>query len=476
MCDSSVRIRKLVINNVQASGTFTGWFDNKRIGIRQSKTTLVNDAHGGTDLETLHCDSPDFNESRATCQGMDWDRFDERKGILYDGTCSERLKLARLEENLEKSAFESICSRWKVGHDFVNFCADGWILPIVSHANYYLKFDWHVDWRQMTIQWSEKYWLETHTTSDAESSLLRFPYYGYRYRYNTQGANEERMLSWLPGTVAGDRYVGEDGSSTGVTRLSKWGTSQIFQQDDRLDTNFPAGGGEVRIAINPIDALGLAPENSLSALRVNCNPLQCKSMCEAPADTPLSPPMKWSRSTTWQAVRLASFSGDPSEGVSSLKFNYSMTWQKQARSGLASLPPDGVHLEIPAGVHIRLDTSTARLKVLVVVGHLDFDVTATNDIDLAVEQLIVFGSLHVGTEDFPWLVCFLRRICACVSTSVVHGYQATYLPVNNTPVCGNRRDTRCSCGFWLMNGTPCRLQAVQFHRIHHCAGRASHLS
>ena len=332
--------------------------------------------------------------------------------------CRRRLSGCRVSWRIQSATpplfqvdrpFEATCERWKVGHDFVNFCADGWVLPIVSHANYYVKFDGYVDWRQLTMKWSETYWLENHTTTDAESVLLRFPYYGYRYRYKVQGGTTGDNFDWLPGTVAGERYVDETGSSRGVTRLSKWGKSQIFQQDDSLNTNFPGGQGEVRIAVNPINSAGLAPEVSLRALRVNCNPLMCRSLCESPANTPLSPPMKWSRGTTWQAVRLASYNGDPSEGVSSLKFKQSMTWQTQ-EAGANVLPPDGVDLEIPAGIRVRLDTSTAKLNVLVVVGRLDFDVTATGDVDLAVEQLIVFGALHVGTEDFPWPSNFVASI------------------------------------------------------------------
>ena len=56
VCDGSVRVRRLQLDQVDAAGAITGFLDDKRVGLRQSKTTFVNDANGGTDMETRHCE------------------------------------------------------------------------------------------------------------------------------------------------------------------------------------------------------------------------------------------------------------------------------------------------------------------------------------------------------------------------------------------------------------------------------------
>ena len=88
VCDGSVRVRRLQIDQVDAAGAVTGFLDDKRVGLRQSKTAFVDDSNGGTDMETLHC-----NDGAKTCKGLNWPMFDQRKGLTYDGKCTKRLLL-----------------------------------------------------------------------------------------------------------------------------------------------------------------------------------------------------------------------------------------------------------------------------------------------------------------------------------------------------------------------------------------------
>ena len=86
---------------------------------------------GGTDRETLHCDTRD---NAGTCSGLNWPMVSQRKGLIYDGNCTTRKVL--------DGNHESICEEWEAGHDFINF-RDldyyGWAIPVVTHHDYYMK-------------------------------------------------------------------------------------------------------------------------------------------------------------------------------------------------------------------------------------------------------------------------------------------------------------------------------------------------
>merc|ERR550514_1553565 len=62
---------------------------------------------------------------------------------------------------------------------------DGWAIPVVTNHDYYADVDWHIDFQQMTMRWSEPFYFEESYNlplKGEESALLRWPYVDYRYR------------------------------------------------------------------------------------------------------------------------------------------------------------------------------------------------------------------------------------------------------------------------------------------------------
>ncbi|VAW32093.1 Copper binding protein, plastocyanin/azurin family [hydrothermal vent metagenome] len=64
-----------------------------------------------------------------------------------------------------------------------------------------------------------------------------------------------------------------------------------------------------------------------------------------------------------------------------------------------AVPSDGEVVEIPAGITIMLDTDTANLAGLTIVGTLQF---AEQDVSLTSDWILVQGTLQVGTEATPF--------------------------------------------------------------------------
>jgi hypothetical protein len=56
-------------------------------------------------------------------------------------------------------------------------------VPLATNHDYWADFDWHVDFQQLTVRWSEPWYLSEPANlplGDEESVLLRWPYVDYR--------------------------------------------------------------------------------------------------------------------------------------------------------------------------------------------------------------------------------------------------------------------------------------------------------
>ena len=253
ICDNTVRVRRLQIKGVSAGGSIPGFLDDKRIELRQSKrrfeskplvytgtddliqvgnTNHTNQeitamfANNGEDVETLHGG------------GLDWDRFganlDEGGNlIMFSGNCIN-------ERGYDAGGG---CIEWESGHDYINFRDRdyyGWAIPLVTHADYYVDFDYTTDWQRMDVRWSEPFYIQTYATYDLESVMLRWPYIDYRYKYNISYPKKDSpQLPWFPGTRRVDettsvRYSTATGNdltgpidASGVDRTYDWGVSGV---------------------------------------------------------------------------------------------------------------------------------------------------------------------------------------------------------------------------------------------------------
>ena len=112
----------------------------------------------------------------------------------------------------------------------------GWAIPVVTHANYYVDFDFTTDWKDMDLRWSEPLYLKHYSTpNEEEQVLLRFPYIDYRYKYSvTNPAVGTSALAWYPGlvhdlvSVSDARYESSELDKYGVTAASDWGERQLL--------------------------------------------------------------------------------------------------------------------------------------------------------------------------------------------------------------------------------------------------------
>jgi hypothetical protein len=138
-----------------------------------------------------------------TCDaGIDWDTFDT-SGIMFPFDVAGKAQCTAVRGYSAGGG----CTGWEAGsgHDFINFRArdfKGWSIPLVTHADYYVDFDYTTDYTNMKVRWSEPFYIQTYSTTqntnnvltDVESVMLRWPYNSYRYRYKiTPGTS----TSWL---------------------------------------------------------------------------------------------------------------------------------------------------------------------------------------------------------------------------------------------------------------------------------------
>ncbi|KAK7468041.1 hypothetical protein BaRGS_00036745, partial [Batillaria attramentaria] len=106
------------------------------------------------------------------------------------------------------------------------------------------------------------------------------------------------------------------------------------------------------------------------------------------------------------------------------------TWDGDADN----IPGEGDLVDIPPGQILLLDTTTPRLRMLIIRGKLIFD---EMDLELHADNILITdgGSLQVGTEDSP----FPAQYTACI---VLHGHlRSRELPIYGTKVIAVRNGT-----------------------------------
>jgi hypothetical protein len=377
------------------------------------------------------------------------------------------------------------CVGWEPGsgHDFINFRArdfKGWALPLVTHADYYVDFDYDSDYTDMSVRWSEPFYIQKYSTMQlpeaegptVESVMLRWAYLNYRYRYEIKpgstaawagagwsNANvydaDQTLQTWYPGYVKkngsahpavygrhsgmDDRFAGPNPhfpaapavAKAGLDRGHPWAVSQIFREDNSLVTTFPKG--ELKIALNPFAGVPWAE----SSPNVWGDPLNYRAasdacapeMCRLPCTRPTSAPFRWSEQASWE--QLAQHSAPVHTAVDGVLVSpltldpSTVAWQLDADFG----PPTDADttdalrptLELPAGFNLVVDVAGSAIPRFekVVVGckaRLEFDVGAGVAVTLEADSILVFGELVIGTVARPWPSHLLASI-------VLHGHR-----------------------------------------------------
>jgi hypothetical protein len=411
ICDDTVRVRRLQIKGVSSGGSNSGFLDDKRIELRQSRTEFVETdgvTEGGEDVEQLHGG------------GYNWTRYAD-EGVMYDGNCT----------NMRGFDAGGGCIEWDKGADYINFRARdyyGWAIPVVTHANYYVDFDYNTDWKEMKVRWSEPFYIQTYSTPDVEERvLLRWPYIDYRYKYDIKNDASKEVMAWYPGkvhditTLTDSRFSSEALDKYGVTAASEFGVSQIFRKDNTLATT--GSTGEVRVSLNPWEGPPWSNQGfnrwgdplRYSAVRDQCAP----DMCILPCSRNTGDPMLWSdvSGTTWRTFRTSSMSVPSEAGgyISPLTVHHSLvSWQLEETLTVAPTTAY-LNMEIPAGFNMILDAQPPRFEKLIVgcKARLEFDHTSLSTggiISLEADNILVFGSLIIGTAEAPWPSDIIARV------------------------------------------------------------------
>ena len=259
---------------------------------------------------------------------------------------------------------------------------EGWAVPLVTSHDYFVDFDWHIDWRAFGLRWSEEFLLRNPVVSPPQSVpvwarfsgeqnfaplrdeavLLRWPSVDYTYRVRADAPGHSNLQWW---DTHSDMCIGNDcsvfdpamGTNRGpVTRHDWWGNGYIARQDESLQTT---GIGSVwSVPLSPFSGVDTcvarpAPTNfSLAAKRLQCSP----EMCALFVQKPLGEEMYWSNASTWRAIA-------QQVGGKMLA----------DATRLCGLPREGDIIEIPAGFNIVLDVDPPPLEKLLIAGRLAFE-------------------------------------------------------------------------------------------------------
>lgn len=292
------------------------------------------------------------------------------------------------------------------GFDF-----EGWAIPLVTHHDYILDLDGHIDFQQFSARWSEPYILQNPlppadvmdaVPADARFSgaydfmpladgsvLLSFPYVDYRYRFRVDMPRFPNM-PWYDkladdciGHACGLRNPDAGPTRGEITRFDDFGVNFIDREDDSLVTSNTRGTW--KIAINPWAGVDTqcssrpAPLNmTFSTKALQCSPY----MCDSGIESPLGAAMKWSDPITWQmlAFEVMATPGLSNEGTK---------------------PDEWATVEIPAGFYMMLDESPPKLTKLIVYGKLEF--LDESDLELHAGSIVNFGEIAVGSLENPFM-------------------------------------------------------------------------
>jgi hypothetical protein len=300
-----------------------------------------------------------------------------------------------------------------------SFDWEGWAVPLVTHHDYIVDFDWHIDFQQLAMRWAEPFLLTNPVVdpgvfvpSDAqfsgaedfkpvinESVLLSFAYVDYRYRFHVDvpGFPDMPWYDKLSDQCQGSNCSGVHsilGPLRGeITRHDDFGTTFVDRRDDSLVTT--GFGGMWNVAINlwsgvntstQCVAAGERPAPTNTSLTVNA--LQCSPyMCDSGTPLPLRAAMRWSNVLLWQEMSLE-------DAVNN---------DTAATLARGTIPVAGDAVEIPPGFHVLFDfdyNDTNVLEKIVVYGKLEFLDGA--DRELHVRAIVNFGEVQIGSPETPF--------------------------------------------------------------------------
>lgn len=161
--------------------------------------------------------------SRNTCRGL-VPKVDEFGGVHYE----QHANVGELWSNRMGVDFVYYGpGRQRLG-SVASFDWEGWAVPLVTHHDYILDVDWHIDFQQWSARWSEPYLLQNPDDGAGdpnlppdvifsgvkdlmplpdESVLLSFPFVDYRYRFRVDVPGHPNM-PWYDNLA--DHCVGQD--------------------------------------------------------------------------------------------------------------------------------------------------------------------------------------------------------------------------------------------------------------------------
>lgn len=345
--------------------------------------------------------------------GVHWEKYDAVGELWRDRS-----------EGLD-SVFE-----WKL--DFL-----GWNLPLVTHHDYLLDWDWHDDVESMSLKWSHPWLLKNpvhkhvgYLPSDCtfegaqdlkplrdESVAVEFPYvdYGYRFAVKTKEHDDAPWFDYHSDSCRGsmcNRWTGDGARITyknagppldptkrrvrgAITRHDEFGASEINRLDASLSTTHTRGS--IKFSINPwynIDMCRDWPQGpkpkvfEMIVKKRQCAPSVC--IIPPPDDCPVRDKTTgdcvfvkrlWSDDLLWEEIAFADRLHD---------------WASET----AMIPAEGDYVEIPQAYHIVLDVNPPLLEKIMVAGVLEL----LDDTDrvIVTKVLNVYGDLLIGSEARPF--------------------------------------------------------------------------
>jgi plastocyanin len=292
------------------------------------------------------------------------------------------------------SALDSLDSiNYRAGPGISGGEYSGWAVPMVTHHDYYADIDWHIDFQKLSMRWSEPFYFNepyNKPLENEESSLLRFPYVDYRYRYRTSYAGVEGLeTEWYSKQSEGFA----ESEPKQLDRFDAFGSSLILREDESLRTSECCG--EWKVSMNPWSGADYKQQDEKHSLLFGTEALQCgPAMCGLPGDNSLCmqsdgvswdeqkcPPLKWSDRETWTKLLAAE--------INTIDIEHT------------GLPPvDGDSIEIPRNHYVIFDSpDIIKLDKLVVTGRLVFDGQRRR---LDADRILVWGSFEVGSAAKPY--------------------------------------------------------------------------
>ena len=294
-----------------------------------------------------------------------------------------------------------------------SFDWEGWTIPLVTHHDYIIDWDWHVNYEQFSLNYAVPFLLQdpdvtpmggsSNVPADAvfegnagvqstlplpdESVMLSFPYTDARYRVKVD-TPARADVPWFDKQYdycsrSSCQLFEEPERTRGhLTRFDQFGTGFIDRRDDSGREVF----GEWKVAINPFSASKdctkpVATEFSLSVESRVCGPHEC--LMPPPFDpSGLGKEMLWSAVETWEEIGFADKT-------------------RSYVSETGELPAYMEDVEIPEGFHVIMDVDPPLLNEVNVVGRLEIR-DLDQDRELKVKIMSVFGEFLIGEDDKPF--------------------------------------------------------------------------